>query len=317
MKAALVVKAGEPPVYGEFRDPLSAAGKSVIRVHASAISQLAKLRASGQHYSSEGALPFIPGVDGCGIDETGQRVYFMLPEKPFGAMAELCIVDQSSKIPLPDDLDDDTAAAMAIPGMSSWAALSERAHLVAGETVLINGATGTSGRLAIQIARHLGAKRIIVTGRQTKTFDELKALGADVTIQLVADSAALGQVFDAEFKRGIDIVLDYLWGNSAETLLASAARSGAEGAPIRFVQIGSISGGTISLPGPVLRSSSLQLMGSGLGSVPMPRLIKAIGGVLGAAMGSGFKITTEAIPLAEVARAWAAGGSDSRIVLHP
>lgn len=317
MKAALVVTADEAPIYGDFKDPVPAAGKSVIRVHASAISQLAKLRAFGKHYSSEGVLPFIPGVDGCGTDEAGQRVYFMLPEKPFGAMAEACIINEHFKIVLPEGLSDDTAAAMAIPGMSSWAALCERAHLVAGETVLINGATGTSGRLAIQIAKHLGAKRVIATGRQEKTFDELRSLGADVTIPLLADSDALAKAFDAEFKQGIDVVLDYLWGPTAETILASAARSGAEGIPIRFVQIGSISGGAISLPGPVLRSSSLQLMGSGLGSVPMPRLLKAISGVLGAAVGAGFKITTESMPLSDVTRAWAAGGSDSRIVLRP
>jgi NADPH:quinone reductase-like Zn-dependent oxidoreductase len=317
MKAAIVVEAGKPPVYGDFKDPLPAPGKSLIRVTASSISQLARARASGTHYSSDGEIPFIPGVDGTGIAEDGQRVYFLLPEKPFGAMADLCVVDDRHRFALPDGLSDASAAAMAIPGMSSWAALVERANLRAGETVLINGATGASGRLAIQIARHLGAKKIIATGRQTGMFDELQRLGADVTIPLMQDTDALEQAFRNEFQQGVGIVLDYLWGISAQTLVIAAAMAGPEGIPIRFVQIGSISGATINLPGAALRSSALQLMGSGIGSVPFPRLLHAIQGVLQAAPTAGFKIATETMPLADVTKAWADGGSDSRIVLRP
>jgi NADPH:quinone reductase-like Zn-dependent oxidoreductase len=317
MKAAIVVEAGRAPVYGDFRDPEPAPGKSLIRVTASSISQLARARASGTHYSSDGEIPFIPGVDGTGIAEDGQRVYFLLPEKPFGAMAELCIVDDRHRFALPDGLSDASAAAMAIPGMSSWAALVERAHLRTGDTVLINGATGTSGRLAIQIAKHLGAKKVIATGRQTKMFDDLKRLGADVTIPLIQDTDTLEQSFKNEFQHGVDIVLDYLWGISAQTLLIAAAKTGPEGVPIRFVQIGSISGANISLPGAALRSSALQLMGSGIGSVPFPKLFQAIQGVLQAAPTAGVKIATEAMPLADVTKAWADGGSDSRIVLRP
>jgi NADPH:quinone reductase-like Zn-dependent oxidoreductase len=317
MKAAIVVEAGHAPVYGDFRDPAPAPGQSLIRVTASSISQLAKARASGTHYSSDGEIPFVAGVDGTGIAEDGQRVYFVLPEQPFGAMAACCLVDDRHRIVLPDGLDDDAAAAMAIPGMSSWAALVERAHLRSGETVLINGATGTSGRLAIQIAKHLGAKKVIATGRNTRTFDALRRLGADVTIPLIEDTDALEKTFKNEFQHGVDIVLDYLWGISAQTLVIAAAKAGPEGKPIRFVQIGSISGANINLPGAALRSSALQLMGSGIGSVPFPGLLNAIQGVLQAAPTAGFEIATAAVPLADVTKAWADGGSDSRIVLRP
>jgi hypothetical protein len=177
MKAAIVIEAGQAPVYGDFRDPVPAPGKSLIRVTASSISHVTKSRASAAHYSSDGALPFIPGIDGTGIGEDGQRVYFLLPEKPYGAMAEFCIVDDRHRFAIPEGLSEDSAAAMTIPGMSSWAALVERANLRAGETVLINGATGTSGRLAIQIAKHLGARKVIATGRQTKSFDDLRLVG--------------------------------------------------------------------------------------------------------------------------------------------
>ncbi|HEU0197549.1 MAG TPA: zinc-binding alcohol dehydrogenase family protein [Nevskiaceae bacterium] len=315
MNAAIVSEAGQGPVYGDFPDPVRACGKSLIRVAAAAISRVTRSRASGAHYSSGGGFPLIPGIDGVGTTEDGQRVYFLLPEKPYGAMAELCVVDDRHLFPVPDGLGDDLAAAMAIPGMSSWAALVERAALRAGETVLVNGATGTSGRLAIQIARHLGAKKVIATGRRAESFDGLKLLGADVTISLTQERGALEQAFMGEFEQGVDIVLDYLWGTSAEMLVVAAAKGAPERVPIRYVQIGAMSGATINLPSAALRSSALQLMGSGMGSVPLPGLLKAVQGTLEAAPSAGFKVATETLPLASVSEAWATEGVGPRIVL--
>jgi NADPH:quinone reductase-like Zn-dependent oxidoreductase len=317
MKAAIVERAGQPPVYRDFTDPTPSAGLAVVRVSAAAISHVTKSRASGAHYSADGELPLIPGVDGVGVDEHGRRVWFILPEAPFGAMAERCLVDARRCIVLPDELGDVEAAALAIPGMSSWAALVERAQLRAGETVLVNGATGASGRLAIQVAKHLGAKRVVATGRNAAMFDELRALGADATIALTPDRDALETAFKREFRAGVDIVLDYVWGPSAETLIVAAARAGADAVPIRIVQIGAASGADITLPGAALRSSALQLMGSGVGSIPQPRILAAVRGVLEAAPRAGFKVATRTLPLAEVATAWEAGDATSRIVLLP
>jgi NADPH:quinone reductase-like Zn-dependent oxidoreductase len=317
MKAAIVERAGQPPVYADFTDPAPSAGLAVVRVSAAAISHVTKSRASGAHYSADGQVPLIPGVDGVGVDEHGRRVWFILPEAPFGSMAERSLVDARRCIVLPDELGDVEAAAMAIPGMSSWAALVERAQLRAGETVLVNGATGASGRLAIQVAKHLGAKRVVATGRNTAAFDELRALGADATIALTPDRDALETAFRKEFRAGVDIVLDYVWGPSAETLIVAAARAGADAVPIRIVQIGAASGADITLPGAALRSSALQLMGSGVGSIPQPRILAAVRGVLEAATRAGFKVATRTLPLAEVATAWDAGNATSRIVLLP
>jgi NADPH:quinone reductase-like Zn-dependent oxidoreductase len=317
MKAAIVERAGQPPVYADFTDPAPSAGLAVVRVSAAAISHVTKSRASGAHYSADGQVPLIPGVDGVGVDEHGRRVWFILPEAPFGSMAERSLVDARRCIVLPDELGDVEAAAMAIPGMSSWAALVERAQLRAGETVLVNGATGASGRLAIQVAKHLGAKRVVATGRNTAAFDELRALGADATIALTPDRDALETAFSKEFRTGVDIVLDYVWGPSAETLIVAAARAGADAVPIRIVQIGAASGADITLPGAALRSSALQLMGSGVGSIPQPRILAAVRGVLEAATRAGFKVATRTLPLAEVATAWDAGNATSRIVLLP
>jgi NADPH:quinone reductase-like Zn-dependent oxidoreductase len=315
VKAAVVVEAGAAPVYGDFREPLPAPGKGIIRVTASALSHVTKSRASGTHYSSHGAVPFVPGVDGTGVTQAGERVYFCFPEHPYGGMAEWCLVDAQRCVALPKDLDERLAAAIAIPGMSSWAALAERAKLRTGQTVLINGATGTSGRLAIQIAKHLGAGKVIATGR--KPTGELRTLGADVTVELVGDRDALKKAFEKVFHDGVDVVLDYLWGVSAETLIIAAATAGPEGMPIRYVEIGSISGSEITLPSAALRSSGLILMGSGIASVPLPRLLEAVKGVLQGAASGAFKAPIKPVPLAGVNQVWGAVDTDSRIVLVP
>ena len=313
----MVVEAGQAPVYGEFQDPVPVPGRSLVRVTAASISHVTRGRASGRHYSSAGALPLVPGIDGTGVTADGRRVYFLALEAPYGSMAEFSLVDDGHLLTLPQRLSDESAAAMAIPGMSSWAALVERAQLRPGETVLVNGATGISGRLAVQIARHLGAGRIIATGRNARALDDLRRLGADATLTLVEDREELERSFAQEFRQGIDVVLDYLWGVSAEALVVAGAKAGPEGRAIRHVQIGSLSGANINLPGAALRSSALQLMGSGIGSVPLPRLLKAIQGVLEAAPVAGFEVAVTSMPLAQVAQAWAAPDGAGRIVLLP
>jgi NADPH:quinone reductase-like Zn-dependent oxidoreductase len=314
MKAALVKEWGAQPVYADFTEPALTEGVARIAVVASALSHVTKSRASGKHYSSSGKLPFVPGVDGAGILEDGTRVYFLLPEAPFGGMAEHCIVKETRCIPLPAALDDVTAAAIAIPGMSSWAALVERAKLAKGETVLINGATGVSGRLAVQIAKYLGAGKVIATGRNAQALQSLKALGADVTISLTQDQAALESEFQEQFLDGIGVVLDYLWGQSAELLLVSGAKAAPEALPVRFIQIGSISAPTITLPSAALRSSSIELMGSGIGSIPVPRIQNAIEQLFNATVPGGFEIATKPVPLSQVEDHWTDDQSQARVV---
>src|ERR1700761_1015439 len=161
MKAAVVSAAGVKPVYRDFDLPVAQEGEELISVRASALSNFSKSRSTGSHYSASGDFPRIAGADGVGTTQDGRRVYFVMPEAPFGAMAERTLVDVRRAIPLPEGIDDVTAAALANPGMSCWAALVERARFQRGETVLINGATGSSGSVAVQVARHLGAKKVI------------------------------------------------------------------------------------------------------------------------------------------------------------
>ncbi|WP_137930169.1 quinone oxidoreductase family protein [Mesorhizobium comanense] len=311
MKAAIVPEAGRTPVYGDVPEPAVGPGEQLVHVSAAAVSHVVKSRASGTHYSSSGRFPFVVGVDGVGRLENGRRVYFVAPG---GSMAERAAVPSAYCLPLPDELDDVTAAAIANPGMSSWAAYVERAKLKAGETVLVNGAAGSSGRLAVQIARHLGARKVIATARNVDALKEVAALGADMTVPLVEDQAALEASLKKEFAQGIDVVIDYLWGKSAERLLVAAAKAGPEAVPIRFVQIGSMSGSDIMLSSAVLRSSAITLMGSGIGSIPMERLVACVGALLEAAVPAGFKIAAKPVPLADVERAWAEDDSARRTV---
>jgi len=305
MKAAVVETFDRPPQYRDFPEPAAGPDEVIVTVKAAARSQLVKAQAAGKHYSSI-TPPLIPGVDGVGCLADGQRVYFAFPRPPVGAMAERVAVKSANTIPLPDDIDDITAAAMANPGMSSWAALRERTQLQPGESVLINGATGASGRLAIQVARHLGAGRIVVTGRNPNIEAELLALGADTFIPLSQSPEALSARLHEEIAGGINIVLDYLWGPTAEAILIAATGHGkAEAAPrIRFINIGSLAGPTLSLPSAALRSSGLELLGTGLGSVSHQGLIRCIAGLLHAAPTAGFRIATESIPLTQVESAW-------------
>jgi NADPH:quinone reductase-like Zn-dependent oxidoreductase len=314
MKAAIVREAGKTPVYGDFTGPQPSANDTSIAVTAAAISHVVKSRASGTHYSSSGQFPFVVGIDGVGRLDDGSRVYFVMPNAPYGSMAQRAVVPSAQCVALPDELDDVTAAAIANPGMSSWAAYTERAKLKSGETVLVNGATGTAGRLAVQIARHLGAKKVIATGRNADALSAVADLGADVTIALVGNEAALESHFKEQFAEGVDVIIDYLWGKSAERLLIAGAKAGPEAVPIRFVQVGSASGSDITLPSAVLRSSAIELMGSGLGSIPLARLVRCISELLQATVPGGFKIAAKAVPLSDVEQAWPNDDSTRRTV---
>lgn len=308
MKAAIVNGKGEMPIYGDFLDPQADGRHVVVKVKAAAMSQLAKARAAGTHYSSAIRYPFIPGVDGTGYLVNGDPVFFFALHSPFGSMAEMTPVTADSIVPLPATLDMAMAAAMGNPGMSSWAGLTRRAQLRTGETVLINGATSTSGSLAVRIARHLGAGKIITTGRNREVLEKLRAQGADIALTLDEMPAEL----PALMEEGVDIVLDYLWGQSALDIMASAVAGGAK--VVRFVQIGSLSGQEIALHSKLLRSSGLTLMGSGLGSVSNAELVACVGELLQGAAQSDFSIPFRPRPLSEVKDAWNEDDSRCRTV---
>ena len=158
---------------------------------------------------------------------------------------------------------------------------------------------------------------VIATGRNVDALKSVAALGADVTIELVANDPTMESAFEEQFAGGVDVVIDYLWGRSAERILIAAARAGSASTPIRFVQVGSASGSDISLPSAVLRSSTIMMMGSGIGSVPLEGLVRSIDGLLGAAAPAGFKIAVRTVPLSEVAQAWPTDDTARRTRVYP
>jgi|SRR5580658_6930902 NADPH:quinone reductase-like Zn-dependent oxidoreductase len=325
MKAAVVTAPGKTPVYSDFDLPVAKAGEELISVRASALSNLTKSRATGAHYSASGVFPAVAGTDGVGRTQDGRRVYFAMPEPPFGAFAEFCPVSAMRCVEIPNGLDDITSAAIANPGMSAWAALVERAHLASGETVLVNGATGTAGRLAVQLAKHLGAGKIIATGRNQHELEEVKHLGADIVVPFTLStqnpSGAKDGAKDYEnalkrvFASGINVVVDYLWGESAKTIIVAIAKAVDDATPVRFVHVGAASQEeNIELPGAALRSSAIQLMGSGLKSVPMLVLLQSIRNVFDAVQPAGLKIATRVEPLSNVQQVWEKSSGKPRVV---
>lgn len=319
MHAAVVEAYDRAPRYAEFADPVAGDGELLVRVSAAGLHQIVRSLASGKHYGSAGILPFVPGVDGVGRLADGKRVYFGATQPPYGTFAELSITRPLMCVPLPDALDDVTAAALANPAMSSRAALM-RAKFAAGESVLILGATGVAGQLAAQIARRLGAKRVVAAGRNPKALAKLRGLGADTVVSLEQEQAALVEAFRAAIAEAqVDVVLDYLWGKPAEVLLQAIAQKGLSHAArrIRYVQIGGMAGATISLPAATLRSSGLELLGSGFGSASLEEIVKAVAEMFAEAAKEPFEHATKAVPLSEIDSAWNLKEDGTRLVFVP
>jgi NADPH2:quinone reductase len=320
MNAAIVDSFAEAPRYGSFADPVAEAGEVLVEVEAAGLHPIVKALANGTHYGSTGALPFIPGVDGVGRLADGTRVYFGVSRPPFGTFAEGAVTNAALSVRLPDGLDSVTAAGIANPGMSSWVALQMRAQFRAGESVLILGATGTAGQLAVQIAKRLGARRVVGAGRNPEALAAAKNFGADAVVSLEQPRESLVAAFRSEIAdHGVDVVLDYLWGESAECCLAAIAQKGLSHAArrIRFVQIGQSAAPTITLPAATLRSSGLELLGSGFGSASMEEIFRALAEFFREAVKTPFVTKIQAAALRDVESLWNAPERGARLVFRP
>lgn len=320
MNAAVVSAFDAPPRYAPFAEPVAAEGEKIVHVTAAGLHPIVKSLAKGTHYGSTGELPFIPGVDGVGRLEDGRRVYFGVARKPFGTFSERAPAVEKMCLPLPEGITDVTAAGIANPGMSSWVALKMRAKFVAGESVLILGATGVAGQLAVQIAKRLGARRVIAAGRNPRALEKLRELGAEATISLDQEHDGLVSAFRREFaEAGVDVVLDYLWGQPAESVLEAISQRGLRTAVsrVRFVQIGGSAGPTISLPAATLRSSGLELLGSGFGSASLEQIWKALAEFFQAAGQQPFQFNAKVAPLSSVEKLWNSPEQGVRLVFQP
>jgi NADPH:quinone reductase-like Zn-dependent oxidoreductase len=306
MKAAVLHKLGEAPRFAEFAEPVAGADEALVRVRSASLKSVDRQLADGTHYASPRELPVVCGMDGVGDLEDGTRVLFGGSRRPFGAMAERTVAPRGFCFPVPAALDDLTAAALPNPGVSAWLTLTHRAKFAAGESALILGATGVTGQLAVQIAKLLGAKRVIGAGRNERALAKLRELGAEATIQLNQSDDALKEEFArAAGDEGFDLIIDYLWGHPTEVLLAAITKS--EFAPVtkqtRLVQVGESAGPTISLPAAVLRSTALTILGTA-GIPPFEILIDAMKQVLTRGARGELRIETESVPLAKVEQVW-------------
>jgi NADPH2:quinone reductase len=256
-------------------------------------------------------------MDGVGRLADGSRVFFG-GARLYGAMAEHTVVRRVQCFSVPEELDDVTAAAIPNPGVSAWLSLKHSAKLTAGETVLILGA-GVTGKLAVQIAKILGAGRVIAAGRNEQVLSTLHEIGADSTIRLDIPDEELIAAFRREAgEKRFDVVIDYLWGRPTEALLnAITGKEFAIGeSQTRLVEVGESAGSTITLPAAVLRSTALTILGTG-GMPAWDILTDAFQQVMNSVARGTLRIETERVPLAEIEDAWERDAHAHRLVVIP
>jgi NADPH:quinone reductase-like Zn-dependent oxidoreductase len=320
MKAALVTEFGIVPRYAEVAAPVPpSSSEELIDVVAAGLHPRVRSQASGSHYTSTDELPLVPGIDGVGRRADGSLVYFILPDTTNGSMAEQTVIDVRRSVPLPADIDPVLLAAAMNPAMSSWIALTQRITFEPGQSVLILGATGSAGQLAAQVAKHLGAGRVIAAGRGASKLAALAALGADDTVDLSADPSVVAS--DLSAKAGeVDVVLDYLWGAPAEAAIMPILLGREDrGRLLSWIQIGSVAGPDIALPSAVLRQANIHFLGSGQGSASTRAILEVLPALAEQISAGAFVVDAAAHPLSDVSELWAAEprGTTARVVLVP
>ncbi len=319
MKAAVVSSFGSAPRYEEFPSPAAAADdEMIIDVIAAGLHPRVRSQADGSHYTSTGELPLVPGIDGVGRGRDGLLRYFILPDTRMGTMAEQTVIDARRSIVLPAGSDPIAVAAAMNPAMSSWVALRQRVHFEAGQNVLVLGATGSAGQMAVQVAKLFGAGQIIAAGRTAGRLAGLPALGATGTVLLDGDAGGAARRL-GQSASDADVVIDYLWGQPAAAAMAAVVTDRADrGKPLTWIQIGSVAGATAPIPSAALRAARLQIVGSGQGSVSSREILAELPALAREITAGTFHVDARPPPLADVEQVWAdAARTAQRIVLTP
>lgn len=315
MFAAVVTAFDQPPRYQQLDAPApTGSHETVVEVIAAGLHPRVRSQSNGTHYTSTDQLPLVPGIDGVGWTSDGQLRYFVLPDTTMGSMAERTVIDLRRSIPLPEGADPLAIAAAMNPAMSSWVALRRRIDFEPGQSVLVLGATGSSGALAVQVAKRLGAGRVVAAGRDAGRLAATSTLGADVVVSLEGDFVPrLG-----ELAGDIDVVLDYVWGaTTAAAMTAIVTARTDRDRPLTWIEIGSVAGRTAEIPSAALRAARLQLVGSGQGSVPTRDIVAELPALAAEIANGTFTLDVRAVPLAEIESAWSAVSGQERIVITP
>jgi NADPH2:quinone reductase len=305
MKAAVLHDLGAVPRYEDFPDPVAGDGEVLVDVKAVAVENIDKMIAAGTHFASQqfvAQLPAIPGFDGVGALADGTLVGFTQPRLPYGALAEKTVVADGHTVPVPEGIDP--AVAVVLASAVTGFAIKTAAGFTPGDTVLVQGATGVAGRLAVKVARLLGAGRIVATGRDDTALRDLLALGADEVINTaVADETLAGAFTDAAGD-GYDVVLDFLWGRPTEVLLKALVPSELKLVkPTRIVQVGESAGPTLALAAESLRTSGVEIVGATKG-LDGTTMMDAYNQIVEWARDGSLTFDLEPVPLSQIEAAW-------------
>ncbi len=323
MRAAVLHTLGRPPTVTDHPTPVAGLGQSLVRVTAAPLVPLDLLCASGTSYFGPPAVPYVPGVQGVGVVEhsgtvaPGTRVWFatsagMAPGD--GSLAELCAVADDDLVPLATDVPDALVAALGLSAVAAWMALSWRGRLQPGERVLVLGGGGAVGQAGIGAARALGAQQVVAVARSEQAQRRAREAGADVVVPMLADVDELTARLAEATGRGVDVVLDPVFGTAA----TAAARVLAEGG--RLVNLGSASGDEASFSSSVLRSRSASVLGYTNNALTAAQRRDALTAVLRHAATGRITMSFDNRPLEAVEEGWrgqATGASSARLVLLP
>ena len=297
MRAAVLHEHAATPRCGDFAEPGETEGHEVVDVAAAGLHHLDLHKASGTFYTGPPPLPSVVGTDGIGRLPDGRRVYFDATASPYGSMCERTLVPRDAMLEVADGLDDVIAAALGNTGLAAWLALTWRSGLRDGETVLVLGATGALGSVAVQAAKLLGAGRVVAAALAGERLERLLERGADAIVELDARGDLSGAL-RAAAGGGIDVVIDALWGEPALAALRAAGRFA------RHVQVGQVAASELVLPAPLIRSLSLDVRGFSVAHPPLDVRREGYLTLTRHAARGDMVVDVEPVALEDVATAW-------------
>ncbi|MGK5172650.1 quinone oxidoreductase family protein [Geodermatophilus sp. CPCC 205761] len=322
MRAAVLTSPGAPPEFGTHPAPEPAEGQTLVRVTAAPVVPLDLLCASGTSYFGRPATPYVPGVQGVGVVERsgvhppGSRVWFatqagMAPGD--GSLGERCAVPDRDVVPIAAEVPDELAAALGLSAVAAWMALTWRGRLQAGERVLVLGAGGAVGQVAVGAAKLLGAGRVVAVCRPGASEDRARRAGADEVVPLSGDVDDLTSRLGAAAGGAVDVVVDPVFGTAATAASRVLAPFG------RLVNLGGASGDEARFSSSVLRGRSAEVLGYTNNALTPEQRAQALTAVLGHAERGEVGLDHLVLPLAEVTRGWTltAEGAGRRVVLVP
>jgi NADPH2:quinone reductase len=295
---------GSPPRPGEVDEPVPKDGTALVAVDAAPLNPVEIRVAAGRH-ARRAQPPYVPGLEGAGTViesarlEPGTRVRFEGVALPgFGAQGTLAgraVVPEESLVELPDDVGADLAAAFGVVGITALLGL-ERAALAAGERVLVLGATGAVGQMAVQLAKLMGADTVVGAGRSAERLERARELGADEVVEL--DGGDLTGAFERAAAGRLDVVIDPLWGEPAMAALRAIATEG------RLVNVGQSAGTDVRLPLEVVRNRQGAIHAISSGWTDPGRKADAYRRLLGHAVAGRLDVDRDVVPLDDVGSAW-------------